>query len=86
MTRQLHEVSVDRGGVYRHPIRYVRLRPDAAVKDAPGSAVTRPKPQDDLLHAGKWSWPNSGMESAEEPRSHPVTGHLSCRSWLIHAW
>ncbi|MGW0402100.1 ATP-dependent DNA ligase [Streptomyces sp. NPDC003002] len=29
------DTSVDRGGVYRHPIRYVRLRLDAAVDDVP---------------------------------------------------
>ncbi|MFD3720016.1 hypothetical protein [Streptomyces sp. NPDC058674] len=29
------DTSVDRGGVYRHPIRYVRLRLDAAVEDVP---------------------------------------------------
>ncbi|GGU14383.1 hypothetical protein [Streptomyces lateritius] len=27
------DTSVDRGGVYRHPIRYVRLRLDASVED-----------------------------------------------------
>ncbi|MEE1751258.1 hypothetical protein [Streptomyces sp. SP18CS02] len=29
------DTSVDHGGVYRHPIRYVRLRPDATVDDVP---------------------------------------------------
>ncbi|WP_327389045.1 ATP-dependent DNA ligase [Streptomyces sp. NBC_01207] len=29
------DTSVDRGGVYRHPIRYVRLRLDASVDDVP---------------------------------------------------
>ncbi|MGW5852613.1 hypothetical protein ACWFQ8_32605 [Streptomyces sp. NPDC055254] len=30
------DTSGDRGGVYRHPIRYVRLRLDASVDDVPG--------------------------------------------------
>ncbi|MFJ3833757.1 hypothetical protein ACIPWI_38320 [Streptomyces sp. NPDC090046] len=29
-------VAIDRGGVYRHPVRYVRLRLDASVEDVPG--------------------------------------------------
>ncbi|MFD3873966.1 hypothetical protein [Streptomyces sp. NPDC058623] len=29
------DTSIDRGGVYRHPIRYVRLRLDATVDDVP---------------------------------------------------
>ncbi|MFE5621039.1 ATP-dependent DNA ligase [Streptomyces virginiae] len=29
------DTSVDRGGVYRHPIRYVRLRLDASMEDVP---------------------------------------------------
>ncbi|MER5871957.1 ATP-dependent DNA ligase [Streptomyces sp. NPDC002044] len=29
------DTSIDRGGVYRHPIRYVRLRLDASVDDVP---------------------------------------------------
>ncbi|WP_331756388.1 hypothetical protein [Streptomyces sp. NBC_01568] len=29
------DTSIDRGGVYRHPIRYVRLRLDASVEDVP---------------------------------------------------
>ncbi|MGW6706858.1 ATP-dependent DNA ligase [Streptomyces sp. NPDC054956] len=29
------DTSVDRGGVYRHPIRYVRLRLDATIEDVP---------------------------------------------------
>ncbi|MFJ3841967.1 hypothetical protein ACIPY6_41610 [Streptomyces sp. NPDC090054] len=27
--------SIDHGGVYRHPLRFVRLRPDAGVDDVP---------------------------------------------------
>ncbi|KPI09994.1 hypothetical protein OV450_8531 [Actinobacteria bacterium OV450] len=29
------DTSIDRGGVNRHPIRYVRLRQDASVDDVP---------------------------------------------------
>ncbi|MFD3682128.1 hypothetical protein [Streptomyces sp. NPDC058613] len=29
------DTSIDRGGVYRHPVRYVRLRLDATVDDVP---------------------------------------------------
>ncbi|WP_438309469.1 protein kinase domain-containing protein [Streptomyces sp. HUAS TT3] len=29
------DVAIDRGGVYRHPLRYVRLRLDASVEDVP---------------------------------------------------
>ncbi|WP_251063950.1 hypothetical protein [Streptomyces sp. ISL-44] len=28
--------AVDRGGVYRHPIRFKRLRLDVGVEDVPG--------------------------------------------------
>ncbi|WP_374771739.1 hypothetical protein OG756_41305 [Streptomyces sp. NBC_01310] len=29
------DVAIDRGGVYRHPVRYVRLRLDGSVEDVP---------------------------------------------------
>lgn len=29
------DVAIDRGGVYRHPVRYLRLRLDASVEDVP---------------------------------------------------
>lgn len=36
------DTSVDRGGVYRHPIRYARLRLDMAIEDVPQFSGTRP--------------------------------------------
>ncbi|WP_323187930.1 ATP-dependent DNA ligase [Streptomyces sp. NBC_01264] len=36
------DTSVDRGGVYRHPIRYARLRLDAAIEDVPQFSGARP--------------------------------------------
>ncbi|MFK0050435.1 ATP-dependent DNA ligase [Streptomyces sp. NPDC090741] len=39
------DTSIDRGGVYRHPIRYVRLRLDAAVDDVPRFGGSGPQPR-----------------------------------------
>ncbi|MFD6465630.1 hypothetical protein [Streptomyces goshikiensis] len=31
--------AIDRGGVFRHPLRFSRLRLDVTVKDVPGSTA-----------------------------------------------
>ncbi|MER5757699.1 hypothetical protein [Streptomyces sp. NPDC002082] len=36
------DTSIDRGGVWRHPFRYVRLRLDSTVEDVPPFGGTRP--------------------------------------------
>ncbi|MFI5867282.1 ATP-dependent DNA ligase [Streptomyces sp. NPDC051546] len=39
------DTSTDRGGIYRHPIRYVRLRLDASIDDVPQFGGTPARPQ-----------------------------------------
>ncbi|WP_328301521.1 hypothetical protein OG389_29655 [Streptomyces sp. NBC_00435] len=37
------DTAVDRGSVYRHPIRYARLRLDAAIEDVPRFSGAQPE-------------------------------------------